>query len=121
MTTYEKRRATRWNLINNLRIFDGESFVGYLVDINEGGMGVVSERPIVEDDGYQLAIEIVMERVVVRARSVWTRKVEGAKKMYQTGFRFQDLKPEAVNAVRCLTECLKHGRGSMDETTGDDG
>ena len=61
----EKRSLKRWHLIFYLRVFDQDTgaLVGHVVDINTGGMMLISDNPITTDTDFDFWIDIPLDEV----------------------------------------------------------
>ncbi len=88
----EKRKETRLELVKSLRVLDRDTgrFVGLLLDITMQGMLMGSGEPLPANEDFHFWIEIVTEKVVVDAYSLWSSKDE-KRNFHKTGFRFVNL------------------------------
>jgi len=89
------RRHDRRGLTRYLKVVSGESGkdIGYLADMSEKGMLVLSKEFLETNTGKVFALEIVFPEdldgrpgIAVSARSVWSRR-DQATKLFATGFR----------------------------------
>ncbi len=104
----EKRKETRFELIKSLRVLDRETgrFVGLLLDITMQGMLLGSGEPLPMNKDFHLWIEIVTEKVVVDAYSLWGTK-DDKRNFHKTGFRFVNLTQKTNMNIKSLIEVLK--------------
>lgn len=109
----DKREQTRWHLFFYLRVFEqgSGSLVGYIVDIHEQGMMLISEGPIETDKEFKLWIDVPWEdgekkSVLLEARSLWS-KMDANPDFYDSGFQLKDASPETLASIKNLIEDLK--------------
>ncbi|MCP4346635.1 MAG: PilZ domain-containing protein [Desulfobacterales bacterium] len=107
----EKRKETRLELIKSLRVLDRDTgqFVGLLLDITMQGMLLGSGEPLPMKEDFHFWIEIVTEKVVVDAHSMWGSKDE-KRNFHKTGFRFVNLTKKTSMNIKSLIEVLKVGQ-----------
>ena len=53
-----KRGYDRFHLSFYLRVFEGESFKGFLIDLSESGMKIMSEMPLQPEHRYNLRMKL---------------------------------------------------------------
>ncbi len=72
--------------------------VGYVVDISQGGMMVISKKPINVKMSISLAINVPEEVIETKVFNVTARSIRSIKdedlNYYNTGFMFNELRPE---------------------------
>ncbi len=103
------REHQRVYLTFYLRIFEGDKFIGFLIDISKEGIMVMSETPLVENMTYKLKMKLpptfewkgkkVEDRVVrFQADCRWSKHDEVDKEFYTSGLAFRDI-PEEDNEI----------------------
>ncbi|MDH5648244.1 MAG: PilZ domain-containing protein [Gammaproteobacteria bacterium] len=109
----ENRKLKRWQLIYSLRVFESAShqLFGYLSDISDNGMSLVTEKAIPVNRGMRLSMEVRQQNseilpVELDARSVWVNQDEETG-LYRAGFELSGLDPLLVTSVRCIIDELK--------------
>ncbi len=109
----EKRRMTRWYLILYLRVFNGDNdeLLGHIVDINQKGLRLVSDRPIPLNKAFRLWVEVPKEsttrqRIQVEAESLWSGH-DVNPDFYDTGFRIIKISTQSLLQLRLLIEEFK--------------
>jgi len=109
----EKRKHKRAILISYLDIYDTGSNleVGYVVDISNGGMQLISKDAIPVEQTFSYTIEIpneVHESGIfsVNASSIRSTQDEFLD-YYNTGFSFEDLNPEQAAIVDNIIAALE--------------
>lgn len=99
------REHQRVYLTFYLRIFEGDKFVGYLIDISKDGLMVMSEFPIEVKSVLNLKMKLpptfewkgrkVEDRVIqFKAECEWSKHDEVDKEFYLSGMAFKDLAEE---------------------------
>lgn len=93
----ERRRLSRRHILFYSRVFDRKTgvFLGYLGNMNEGGLMIISENPLDEDQLYLLRIDLpedIYSQSVLNfeAKSVWCR-LDVDPNFYNTGFQLIDI------------------------------
>ncbi len=118
----ERRKQERLSLSFILRVYrykgndansssEGNVLLGHIVDISTGGLMLLSEKPMASNQHLNLLLEIeladeVVEKIVVSARSVWSRK-DPNPGWFNTGFKFVEVSAEAGTAIGRLINALK--------------
>jgi c-di-GMP-binding flagellar brake protein YcgR len=109
----ERRAQERYTLENYLCVIDraDNTLLGHIVDISAGGMKLLSDSPIPDRREYRLLLEISLnggslEKVAMTARSTWT-DWDMNPGLYNTGFYFLWLSPEARLKIEQLIEYLR--------------
>lgn len=106
----ERRRTPRKKLSAELNIFDRSTgaTVGRLANLSEGGLRLVSKKPVTE--GQRVTFSMVLPEVVrgsttvsFDAIAVWAQQA-GYGGDFAAGFRFAEIKPEALEVIRFLLE-----------------
>jgi hypothetical protein len=104
------REVDRRCLVFYLRVFDGTSntVLGYLVDISEKGIMLVSDGPLRVDKDYRLRMRLPTQmkdrnEIIFTAVSRWC-KIDSSSDFYLTGFRLDDLTLEAKTLISNLIE-----------------
>lgn len=99
------REHQRVYLTFYLRIFEGDNFIGYLMDISKDGLMIISESPVEEKRTLNLKMKLpptfewkgkkVEDKLIqFRAECEWCRHDEVDKEFYLSGFAFKDLAEE---------------------------
>ena len=77
--------------------------VGYVVDISQGGMMVISKKPITIDMSMSLAINVSEEVTKTKVFNVTARSIrsirDGDLDYYNTGFMFDELRSEDLQVL----------------------
>lgn len=106
----ERRRAPRKRLSADLTLFDRSTGanIGRLVNLSESGLRLSSKKPVQE--GQRIAFSMVLPQQVRGSSTlsfdaivVWCQQA-GYGGDVTAGFRFAELKPEALEVVRYLLE-----------------
>lgn len=106
------RTQQRHPLIFYLKVHDRRSGepLGFLGDINQEGMLVVSEKPLAVGECFDVSLDIGSRdessrpsRLRCKARSVWS-KTDINPDYYATGFRFEDVPLPTMRAIRELID-----------------
>lgn len=103
------REHQRVYLTFYLRIFEGDNFIGYLMDISKDGLMLITEKPIEENRVLNLKMKLpptfewkgkkVEDRLIqFRAECRWCRHDEVDKEFYLSGLSFSDL-PQEDNEI----------------------
>ncbi len=110
------RKYQRIYLTFYLRIFEGNTFLGFIIDISKDGMMVMSEFPLEEGRNYALRMKIPSsmewegkrgeDRFIEFGGSCkWSRRDEEVEKeFYISGFQFSDLGEEANRIIHRMIE-----------------
>lgn len=105
---YTQRSAERENLIYYLEVTDlhSQQVAGHVVDISRGGMRIVSNKPLENNEVHQFSVKLPRELgntspINVSARSVWTAE-DINPSLYDTGFAIEWIS----NTDKCRIEQL---------------
>jgi hypothetical protein len=105
----ERRRLERRHILFYSRVFDRKTgvFLGYLGNMNAGGMMIISEDPMEIDCHYLLRIDLPDENYALpvlnfEAKSVWCKK-DIDPNFYNTGFRFEEISEENKQIIEQIT------------------
>lgn len=106
----ERRRLHRRHILFYSRVFDRKTgvFLGYLGNMNEGGLMIISEGPIAVDQIFLLRIDLpedIYSKTVLNfeARSVWCR-LDIDPNFYNTGFQLADITDEGKEIINQIVE-----------------
>ena len=109
----ENRRLKRWYLVLYLRVYDQntQELLGHVVDINKEGIRLVSDKPIVAHQVFQLAVDVPKEsganqRIYLEAESLWCGR-DVNPDFYDTGFRIINMETHALLQLQLLIEEFK--------------
>ena len=101
----ERRRLHRRHILFYSRVFDRKTgvFLGYLGNMNEGGLMIISEDEIEVDRVYLLRIDLpedIYSRTVLnfKAKSVWCRK-DVDPNFYNTGFQLVEISEDGKDII----------------------
>jgi hypothetical protein len=101
----ERRKLPRRHILFYSRVFDRQTgvFLGYLGDMHEGGMMIISESPLAVDEVFRLRIDLPEDNYPLpalnfEARSAWCRK-DVDPNFYNTGFQFFDVSDESRQII----------------------
>ncbi len=106
----ERRKSPRKRLSAELTLFDRATGanVGRLVNLSEGGLRLVAKKPFTA--GQRMVFSMVLPQMVrgsttvsFEAVAVWTQQASYGGDT-AAGFRFVELKPEALEVIRYLLE-----------------
>jgi len=102
------RRHKRHNLIVYLRVYDRDTnaLLGYLVDITQQGLMLMSEQPLEANRLYRLRVdkgEVYGPRryLDLDAQSRWIDR-DVNPKLHNTGFSLVDPSPQALGTIEGL-------------------
>jgi hypothetical protein len=106
----ERRRLHRRHILFYSRVFDRKTgvFLGYLGNMNEGGLMIISEEPIPVDETFLLRIDLpedIYSTTVLNfeAKSVWSRK-DIDPNFYNTGFQLVEITEEGKEIINQIVE-----------------
>ncbi|MBN1531841.1 MAG: PilZ domain-containing protein [Spirochaetes bacterium] len=90
------RSQHRMYLTFYLRVFEGDTLRGFIVDISKSGMMLLSDSPLDEERDYRLSIKLPPcpgEGGTVRfsARCRWSRPDEGNSSFYLSGLEIRNM------------------------------
>jgi len=106
----ERRKLHRRHILFYSRVFDRKTgtFLGYLGNMNEGGMMIISEDPL--DVGYVFLLRIdlpdenyALSVLNFEAKSVWCKK-DIDPHFYNTGFQFIDILDDEKQVIAQIIE-----------------
>ncbi len=111
----ERRSAKRWKLLLLIPILntDSKEILGYIADINENGILLLSENHIELGKTFYFSIstedlkeaflvkELTQESIQFEAQSRWVDMDEN-QAFHRTGFILTNISPEAHNAINHL-------------------
>lgn len=109
------REHQRVYLTFYLRVFEEDNFIGFLIDISQDGMMLMSENILQEGKYYQLKMKIPssldwkskddQDRYVnFTAQCKWSRHDEVDKEFYLSGFEFTELHEDDNSLIRSIIE-----------------
>ncbi len=112
------REHQRVYLTFYLRIFEGDEFLGYLIDISKDGVMVMTEKPLEEKKCYSLVMKLPStlewkgkkdeDRVIkFRAECKWTKHDEVDKEFYLNGFSFREVSEEDNEIIHMMIKEMK--------------
>ena len=106
----ERRRLHRRHILFYSRVFDRKTgiFLGYLGNMNEGGMMIISEEPLELEQVFMLRIDLPDENYALpvlnfEARSVWCKK-DIDPNFFNTGFRFMEISEKSKQVIAQIIE-----------------
>ena len=101
----ERRRLNRRHILFYSRVFDRKTgvFLGYLGNMNEGGLMIISETPIKVDQVFLLRIDLpedIYSKSVLNfeAKSVWSR-LDVDPNFYNTGFKLLEISDDSKDII----------------------
>jgi hypothetical protein len=101
----ERRRLSRRHILFYSRVFDRKTgvFLGYLGNLNEGGLMIISETQIQVDLIYLLRIDLPEDiysntMLNFEAKSVWSQ-LDVDPNFYNTGFQFVNISDESKDII----------------------
>ncbi|MFN2234732.1 MAG: PilZ domain-containing protein [Anaerolineales bacterium] len=101
----ERRRLSRRHILFYSRVFNRKTgvFLGYLGNLNEGGMMIISENPIEVNLVYLLRIDLpedIFSKSMLNfeAKSIWCQ-LDVDPNFYNTGFRFVKITEESEDVI----------------------
>ena len=101
----ERRRLSRRHILFYSRVFDRKTgiFLGYLGNMNEGGLMIISEIPIEVGLVHLLRIDLpedIYSKSVLNfeAKSVWCR-LDIDPNFYNTGFQFNKITEDSKDII----------------------
>lgn len=113
MSTKEKRKLKRWQLIYSLRVFEEETdqLFGHLTNISGSGMQLVTEKAVDTDQDFDFWMEVRMQNgemksFVFHVHSRWLNSDDDTG-LYHAGFELRDIDPLLVVSIRCIIDELK--------------
>lgn len=101
----ERRRLNRRHMLFYSRVYDRKTgiFLGYLGNMNEGGMMIISETPIEINLDFLLRIDLPDENytqsvIDFEAKSVWCNE-DIDPNFFNTGFQFLSISGESKEII----------------------
>ncbi len=101
----ERRRLSRRHILFYSRVFDRKTgtFLGYLGNMNEGGLMIISETPIEVNQVFLLRIDLpedIFSRSVLNfeAKSVWCR-LDVDPNFHNTGFKLLQISEDGMDII----------------------
>ena len=109
------RENQRVYLTFYLRIFDGDRFLGYMIDISHDGIMVMSDFILEEGKKYSLKMKLpssaeweggnINDRCIdFNAECRWSKHDAIDREFYLSGFSFSDLSPEDEEIIHKLIQ-----------------
>jgi len=106
----ERRNIERKYLVFYLRVFDGLSnrVLGYLRDISPGGIMLITESQLVDDEDFQLRMRLPTlardrKEIIFPATTRWCR-CDGNPDFFLAGFEMENL---AQRSSRYITNLIR--------------
>ena len=106
----DRRRLSRRHILFYSRVFDRKTgiFLGYLGNMNEGGLMIISETPLEVNQVYLLRIDLpedIYSRSVLNfeAESVWSR-LDVDPNFYNTGFKLIEISEDSKDIIAQIIE-----------------
>jgi c-di-GMP-binding flagellar brake protein YcgR len=104
----ERRKYKRRSTIYYIKVYNRQEnrMIGRLVDISEGGMMLVNEKPVKAGEVFELRMPLpdamkFPDEISFSARAVWCGQ-DINPDFYDTGFEFIDPSSETVTTIRNL-------------------
>ncbi|MBN1533014.1 MAG: PilZ domain-containing protein [Spirochaetes bacterium] len=96
-----------------LRLFEGEQFLGFIIDISREGIKLLSEMPLAQDKEYSLKMKVpsslewqgrkdVDRHIQFSARCIWSKHDYVDKDFYISGFNFTEFKEEDQSIIHAM-------------------
>jgi c-di-GMP-binding flagellar brake protein YcgR len=106
----EFRRAKRRRALETIEVFDtmAETIIGRIGNVSESGMMVLAAQSLTDDALYQLRFNVNSgpgraQRIDVGAHQLWLEDASSTGQHW-CGFRFIDISPEHLEALRAWIE-----------------
>jgi Tfp pilus assembly protein PilZ len=106
----ERRRLHRRHILFYSRVFDRKTgvFLGYLGNMNEGGLMIISDSPISVGEKFLLRIDLpedIYSKTVLNfeAKSVWCR-LDVDPNFHNTGFQLVDISDEGKGIIAQIVD-----------------
>lgn len=101
-----------------LRIFEGEKFIGFLIDISKNGLKIISDYSLDSEKEYQLKMKLPStlewkdksdkdRYIEFAAQCLWAKKDEVDKDFYLSGFKIKDIGEEENRIIYELIQQYK--------------
>ncbi|MFH0975198.1 MAG: PilZ domain-containing protein [Spirochaetota bacterium] len=94
-----------------LRIFEGSSLLGFLLDISLKGLMIMSEKELRTGKTYTLSVKVPPvisedhgDYVKIQSECRWCRRDEKQKDTYLCGFQIEDIQGKGNNLVKKLID-----------------
>lgn len=110
-----QRASPRFIPASSLRVYEQSLFMGYLIDISENGIMILSDAPVEEGRKYQLTVTISKDGAHHKKRDQikdlpiqfsgqcrWVRQDEADKNCYLSGFQVTDISEDQRRSVDAL-------------------
>ncbi len=112
---HSPREHQRVYLTFYLRVFEGEKFIGFLVDISKEGFMLLSEFPLEEKKPYSFKMKLPTSLnwknnkdedryIEFTATSIWSKHDEVEKEFYVSGFEITSIEEEDNQIIHKLIE-----------------
>lgn len=114
------RENQRVYLTFYLRIFEGDKFIGYMIDISNDGLMVMSDSLLEENKKYSLKMKLpssaewegqnLKDRYIdFNAECRWSKQDAVDREFYLNGFSFSDISPSDEKIIEKLIQdfCIK--------------
>ena len=109
------RENQRVYLTFYLRIFEGDRFLGYMIDISNDGLMVMSDAPLEENKKYSLKMKLpssadweggnIKDRCIdFHAECRWSKHDAVDRDFYLNGFSFSDLSQSDEKIIEKLIQ-----------------
>ena len=119
----ERRARTRFEIDQNIIVFDLRTIkpLGRLININVGGMLLLSEQPIPLEEHYRVSFSlprIISGRTTVRCHleSLWSDNAT-VPDHYWTGFQIIDLQSKDAESIELLIQHCGRAIGQGQKTS----
>jgi hypothetical protein len=107
----ERRKQPRKQLMSYTQVFDlyGGTLLGYLGDMNLGGVMVIGEKDVDVNTVFTLAIMlpelqgITAPRMTIPSRVAWCEQ-DISPEYFDIGFEFQKLQPAQAKIISAIME-----------------
>jgi|GEM_PF-946616 len=112
------REHQRVYLTFYLRVFEGEKFLGFLIDISREGLMFMSEMELEKDKVYGLCMKIPSSLewkgkkdddrfICFKAKCLYSKHDDVDKEFYTNGFEFSDLGEKENSIIRQMIEEIR--------------
>jgi PilZ domain-containing protein len=101
-----------------LRVFEGDNFLGFLIDIAKNGLKLISDNPLQPEKFYQIRMnlpstlewdgkKIKDKQIQYTAECLWSKPDNNNSDFYVSGFKFTDLSEEENGIIYKLIHQYK--------------
>jgi hypothetical protein len=101
-----------------LRVFEGDKFLGFLIDLAQGGVKILSDFIMEKDKLYMLKMKLPStlvwdgkmdadRSITITANCLWSKHDDVKKDFYISGFQFTGLLEEDNKIIHSLIEQYK--------------